>query len=68
MDNHVYKTIQVTGTSNVSADDAVRIAVNKAGKSVHNLRWFRVTETRGHIEKQQIAHWQVTVELGFALD
>ncbi len=68
MENHVYKTIQITGTSNSSADEAVRTAVDRAGKTIHNLRWFRVTDTRGHIDNQQIAHWQVTIELGFVLD
>ncbi len=52
MDNHVYKTIQITGTSNSSADEAVRTAVDRAGKTIHNLRWFRVTDTRGHIDNQ----------------
>lgn len=68
MENHVYKTIQITGTSNSSSDDAVRTALAKAGKTIHNLRWFRVTDTRGHIENGQIAYWQVTIELGFALE
>lgn len=68
MDPHVYKIIQVTGTSDSGSDDAIRVAVERAGKSVHNLRWFRVTDTRGHIESGRIAHWQVTVELGFTLD
>ncbi|MGA2839876.1 MAG: dodecin [Steroidobacteraceae bacterium] len=68
MDSHVYKTIQITGSSTLGADDAVKIAVERAGKTVHNLRWFKVTDTRGYIESGKIANWQVTVELGFALD
>ncbi len=68
MDSHVYKTIQITGTSTLGADDAVKIAVERAGKTVHNLRWFKVTDTRGYIESGKIANWQVTIELGFALD
>ena len=68
MDSHVYKTIQITGSSTLGADDAVKIAVERAGKTVHNLRWFKVTDTRGYIEGGKIANWQVTVELGFALD
>ncbi|MGO9994955.1 MAG: dodecin [Steroidobacteraceae bacterium] len=68
MDSHVYKTIQITGSSPLGADDAVKIAVERAGKTVHNLRWFKVTDTRGYIESGKIANWQVTVELGFALD
>ena len=68
MDSHVYKTIQITGSSTLGADDAVKNAVERAGKTVHNLRWFKVTDTRGYIESGKIANWQVTVELGFALD
>lgn len=68
MEPHVYKIIQVTGSSDSGSDDAVRLAIERAGKSVHNLRWFRVTDTRGSIENGRIAHWQVTVELGFTLD
>ena len=68
MDSHVYKTIQITGTSPQSADDAVRIAVERAAKTVHNLKWFKVTETRGYIHEGKIAEWQVSVELGFALE
>ena len=67
-EQHVYKTIQITGTSSSSSDDAVQIAIEKAGKTVHNLRWFRVTDTRGHIEGGRIAYWQVTIDLGFTLD
>jgi dodecin len=68
MDSHVYKTIQVTGTSTSSADDAVRMAVERAAVTVHNLKWFKVTETRGYIKDGRIAEWQVSVDLGFALE
>jgi len=68
MDSHVYKTIQITGSSTVSSDDAVKIAIERASKTVHNLKWFKVTETRGYIKDGQIANWQVSVDLGFALE
>ncbi len=68
MDAHVYKTIQITGSSTSSADDAVRTAIERAAKTVHNLKWFNVTETRGYIKVGKIADWQVSVELGFALE
>jgi dodecin len=68
MDSHVYKTIQVTGTSNSTADDAVQAAVERAALTVHNLKWFKVTETRGYIKDGKIAQWQVSVDLGFALE
>ena len=68
MSNHVYKIIEVVGSSPESTDDAIRNAIAKAAESVRNLRWFEVTETRGHLDKQQIAHFQVTVKIGFTLD
>jgi flavin-binding protein dodecin len=66
--NHVYKTIELVGSSAVGPDDAIRNAVARASATVRNLRWFQVTETRGHIEDGQIAHWQVTIKVGFTLD
>ncbi len=68
MDSHVFKTIQVTGASDASADDAVRTAVERAAVTVHNLKWFKVTETRGYIKDGKIAQWQVSIDLGFALE
>ena len=68
MDSHVYKIIQVTGTSTSSADDAVQTAVERAALTVHNLKWFKVTEARGYIKDGKIAQWQVSVDLGFALE
>ncbi|WP_372871309.1 dodecin [Shewanella sp.] len=66
--NHVYKIIEVTGSSPLSSDDAIRNAVAAAAQSLHHLRWFEVIETRGHLEAGVIAHWQVTVKIGFTLD
>ncbi|MCW3011268.1 MAG: dodecin family protein [Solirubrobacterales bacterium] len=68
MSDHVYKSIEVTGSSTDSIQDAVRVAVAKAAETVRNLEWFEVVETRGHIEDQQLAHFQVTVKIGFRLD
>jgi len=68
MNDHVYKTIEITGSSQRSADDAVRIAVEKASQTIKNLRWFKVTETRGAIEQGKIAYWQVTIHVGFTLE
>ena len=68
MSDHVYKTIELVGSSTKSAEDAARTAIAKANQTVRNLRWFEVVETRGHIEKGQIAHWQVVVKLGFTLE
>lgn len=68
MSDHVYKVIELTGSSTQGSDDAVRRAIEKAGETVHNMRWFEVIETRGHIEKGRIQHWQVTVKVGFTVD
>ncbi len=66
--SHIYKIVELVGSSTTGTDDAVRAAIARAGKTVHNMRWFEVVETRGHIEDGQIAHWQVTVKIGFTLD
>jgi len=66
--NHVYKTIELTGSSQRGIEDAIANAVGKAAKTVHNLRWFQVTDTRGEIEGDKVAHWQVTMKVGFTLD
>ncbi|HKJ71384.1 MAG TPA: dodecin [Gammaproteobacteria bacterium] len=68
MSEHVYKTVELTGSSPQGIEQAVTNAVERAGKTLHNLRWFEVTDTRGHIEGGRIAHWQVTVKVGFTLD
>lgn len=68
MTNHVYKSIELTGSSVSSMEDAMRNAVSRAAKTVHNMRWFEMVNVRGHIEKGVIAHWQVTLKIGFSLD
>lgn len=68
MSEHVYKSIEITGSSTTGSDDAIRRAIAHASKTVHKMRWFQVIETRGHIENGAIAHWQVTLKIGFALD
>jgi flavin-binding protein dodecin len=68
MSDHVYKTIELVGSSTKGMEDAVQTAIAKAAETVRNLRWFEVVETRGHIEKERVAHWQVTLKLGFTLE
>jgi dodecin len=68
MSDHVYKTIELVGSSTRGVEDAVQKAIAKAAESVRNLRWFEVLDTRGHIENGKIAHWQVTLKLGFTLE
>lgn len=67
MSDHVYKTVELTGSSETGVDDAVRKAIARASKSLHHLKWFQVTEVRGGIDNGQVAHWQVTLKVGFTL-
>lgn len=66
--DHIYKTVELVGSSNIGTDDAIRNAITKAAQSLRNLRWFEVVETRGHIEGSQVAHWQVTIKVAFTLE
>ena len=68
MSDHVYKHLELTGSSAESSDDAVRNAIARASKTMHGLQWFQVLETRGHIKDGKVAHWQVTIKIGFTLD
>jgi len=68
MPHHVYKQIELTGSSTQSSDDAVSVALARANKTLHNIDWFQVIETRGHVEGGRVAHWQVTLKVGIRLD
>lgn len=68
MSEHVYKTIELVGSSTRGMEDAVQRAIAKAAETVRNLRWFEVVNTRGHIEGGKVAHWQVTLKVGFTLE
>ena len=68
MTDHVYKKIEITGTSTSSIEEAVQTAVARAAKTVQNMRWFEVVDTRGMIDDGCILHWQVTVKIGFTLN
>jgi flavin-binding protein dodecin len=68
MDNHIYKIIELTGSSSDSVEAAIQNAVGRASRSLHNLRWFQVMETRGDIENDRVAHYQVTLKVGFTVD
>lgn len=67
-DAHIYKIIRLTGSSAESMEDAIRNAVRRANKTLRNLRWFKVVESRGYIEDGDVAYFQVTVEIGFTLE
>jgi dodecin len=66
--DHIYKTIELVGSSTTGTEDAIRRAVAKAAQSLRNLRWFEVIETRGQIEGSHVAHWQVTIKVAFTLE
>ena len=66
--DHIYKKIELVGTSPDGIEQAVENALARAATTLRNLRWFEVVETRGHIEDGRIAHWQVTIKAGFTLD
>ena len=68
MADHVYKTIELVGSSTRGVEDAVQKAIAKAAETVRNIRWFEVLDTRGHVEQGRVAHWQVTLKLGFTLE
>ncbi len=68
MSDHIYKKVELVGSSPVSIEDAVNNAVARAAKTLRNMRWLEVVETRAHLEDGKIAHWQVTVKVGFTLD
>lgn len=68
MSDHVYKSVEITGSSPTGIEEAVRNAVHKAGNTIRRMQWFEVVETRGHISEGEVAHWQVTIKIGFTLD
>ena len=68
MKDPVYKLIELTGTSTTSIEDAVDKAIQRANKTIKNLCWFQVVETRGNIAKGKVFHWQVTIKVGFTVE
>jgi len=68
MADHIYKKIELVGSSPNGFEEAVKNALARARKTVRNLRWFEVAETRGYVENGKISHWQVTLKIGFTLD
>ena len=68
MSEHVYKKIEIVGSSPDGMEEAIQNAVSRATKTIRNMRWFEVTETRGYIDEGKIAHWQVTLKIGFTLE
>jgi flavin-binding protein dodecin len=67
-EHHIYRVIQIVGSSEKSIDDAIHVAIGRASKTIRELRWFEVVETRGHIEGGKVQHFQVTLKIGFTLE
>lgn len=68
MTDHVYKTIELTGSSRDGVQQAITNAIQRAGETVHQMRWFEVTNIRGDIDQNRIQYWQVTLKLGFTIE
>jgi dodecin len=68
MPDHIYKKIELVGSSSDGFEDAVKNALARADKTLRNMRWFEVAETRGYIDDGKVAHWQVTLKIGFTLE
>lgn len=68
MADHIYSVSELVGSSSVSVDDAIKGAITRASRTLHNLDWFEVTNIRGHIENNQLSHFQVTLKVGFRVD
>ena len=67
MSDHVYKVVELVGSSASSIEDAIQTAIGRASSTLENVRWFEVTETRGHVEGGRVTHFQVTVKVGFTV-
>jgi flavin-binding protein dodecin len=68
MKEHIYKNIEITGTSEVGTDEAIRNAIIRASESIKNMDWFKVIEVRGQIDEGAVHYWQVTIKIGFKLE
>jgi dodecin len=67
-DEHVYKVLELVGSSPTSIEDAIQTAIGRASRTLRHLRWFEVMQTRGHVEGGQVRHYQVALKVGFTLD
>jgi flavin-binding protein dodecin len=68
MNDHVYKVVELVGSSETSIEDAIQTAIQRAGQSLRNIRWFEVLQTRGHVEDGEVRHYQVVLKAGFTLE
>jgi flavin-binding protein dodecin len=67
MSDHVYKIVELVGSSPTGIEDAIQTAIARASSTVDNIRWFEVTDTRGHVEGGKVSHYQVTIKVGFTI-
>lgn len=68
MPEHVYKVIEIVGSSKTGTDDAIRVAIEKASETIRHINWFQVVETRGHVVEGKVAHFQVVLKVGFRIE
>jgi flavin-binding protein dodecin len=68
MDEHIYRVIEIVGTSDKGIDDAIKAAISRASATLRNLRWFEVVRTSGHVNNGEVAHFQVTLKVGFTME
>jgi flavin-binding protein dodecin len=68
MQDHIYKVIELVGSSETSIEDAINSAITRANETIRHLRWFEVVQTRGHVENGKISHYQVTLKVGFTME
>ena len=66
--DHVYKIIELVGSSSKSIEDAIQVAITRAGNTIRHIGWFEVAQTRGHVENGKVTHYQVMLKVGFTLD
>lgn len=68
MSNHIYKLVELAGSSTTSIEDAVQTAITRASKTLRNIHWFQIVETRGNVANGKVEHWQVMLKVGFTLE
>lgn len=68
MSDHVYKVVELVGSSATGIEDAVQTAIARASRTLKHIRWFEIVNTRGHVEDGRIAHYQVTIRVGFTIE
>ncbi len=68
MSDHVYKVVEIVGSSKLGIDDAIRNAIETSAKTIRHISWFEVIKTTGHVADDKVAHVQVTLKIGFRIE